>query len=284
MKIIGITGGVGAGKTQILEYLSDKYGASVCQTDKVAKKLQKKGGICYDPIVEHFGTEILDEKGELDRKKLSDIVFGDPKELNVLNEIVHEHKAAVRREIVQKRDERRALLLGELEEVTVRHDDERTLGHHRHRLDRFVQLLHCQRLAAQAVVVELLKARGDELFFDLAEVVFAQIALLAVKDVDLTDIARAQVAFQFLIALVGRFSLCHEVLSVHCDQYIALHVRAVDRHARVRQAQQRLLGRMAVAVVAHADNADLRRHRFEQRRTGGILRAVMPDEQHLDIR
>ena len=78
MKIIGITGGVGAGKTQILEYLSDKYGASVCQTDKVAKKLQKKGGICYDPIVEHFGTEILDEKGELDRKKLSDIVFGDP--------------------------------------------------------------------------------------------------------------------------------------------------------------------------------------------------------------
>lgn len=46
MKIIGITGGVGAGKTQILEYLSDKYGASVCQTDKVAKKLQKKGGIC----------------------------------------------------------------------------------------------------------------------------------------------------------------------------------------------------------------------------------------------
>lgn len=92
MKIIGITGGVGAGKTQILEYLSDKYGASVCQTDKVAKKLQKKGGICYDPIVEHFGTEILDEKGELDRKKLSDIVFGDPKELNVLNEIVHRGK------------------------------------------------------------------------------------------------------------------------------------------------------------------------------------------------
>ena len=42
MKIIGITGGVGAGKTQILEYLSDKYGASVCQTDKVAKKLEKR--------------------------------------------------------------------------------------------------------------------------------------------------------------------------------------------------------------------------------------------------
>ena len=61
--------------------------------------MQKKGGICYDPIVEHFGTEILDEKGELDRKKLSDIVFGDPKELNVLNEIVH---PAVKEEVNKK--------------------------------------------------------------------------------------------------------------------------------------------------------------------------------------
>lgn len=82
----------------------------------------------------------------------------------VLDEVVHEHKAAVRRKIIQKRDERRALVFGQLEEVAVRHDDERALGHHRHRLDRLVQFLHRQRLAAQAVVVELLKARGDELF------------------------------------------------------------------------------------------------------------------------
>ena len=113
----------------------------------------------------------------------------------ILNEIIHKHEAAVRRKVIEQRDERRALLLGELKKVAVRYHDERALGHHRHRLDRLVQLLHRQRLAAQAVVVELLKARGDELFFDLAEVVFAQIALLAVKDVDLTDIARAQVAF-----------------------------------------------------------------------------------------
>lgn len=42
MKIIGITGGVGAGKTQILEYLNNKYGATICMTDEVGKKLQKK--------------------------------------------------------------------------------------------------------------------------------------------------------------------------------------------------------------------------------------------------
>lgn len=106
MKIIGITGGVGAGKTQILEYLNNKYGATICQADKVGKKLQKKGGVCFDAIVEHFGEEILDEKGELDREKLSGIVFSDQKELEVLNGIVH---PAVKEEILKKieKEERR---------------------------------------------------------------------------------------------------------------------------------------------------------------------------------
>ena len=89
MKIIGITGGVGAGKTEILEYLNNKYGASICHTDKVAKKLQKKGGVCYDAIVEYFGRSILNDKEELDREKLSDIVFSNQAELEVLNRIVH---------------------------------------------------------------------------------------------------------------------------------------------------------------------------------------------------
>lgn len=62
MKIIGITGGVGAGKTQILEYLNNKYGATICMADEVGKKLQKKGTECFDEIVAHFGNEILDEK------------------------------------------------------------------------------------------------------------------------------------------------------------------------------------------------------------------------------
>ena len=62
MKIIGITGGVGAGKTQILEYLNNKYGATICMADEVGKKLQKKGTECFDEIVAHFGEKILDEE------------------------------------------------------------------------------------------------------------------------------------------------------------------------------------------------------------------------------
>ena len=99
MKVIGITGGVGAGKTQILEYLNNKYGATICQADAVGKKLQKKGTECFDAIVAHFGTEILDAKGELDREKLADIVFSDKVELSVLNSIVH---PAVIEEIYKK--------------------------------------------------------------------------------------------------------------------------------------------------------------------------------------
>ena len=99
MKVIGITGGVGAGKSQILEYLNNKYGATICQADAVGKKLQKKGTECFDAIVAHFGTEILDAKGELDREKLADIVFSDKVELSVLNSIVH---PAVKEEIYKK--------------------------------------------------------------------------------------------------------------------------------------------------------------------------------------
>lgn len=89
MKIIGITGGVGAGKTEVLEYLNNRYGATVCQTDQIAKKLQKKGGVCYDAIVQHFGRDILDGKEELDREKLGGIVFADPVQRDILNRIVH---------------------------------------------------------------------------------------------------------------------------------------------------------------------------------------------------
>jgi len=99
MKIIGITGGVGAGKTRILEYLNNKYGATICQTDAVGKKLQKKGTKCFEDIVACFGTEILDEKGELNREKLASIVFTDNMKLAKLNAIVH---PAVQEEVEKK--------------------------------------------------------------------------------------------------------------------------------------------------------------------------------------
>lgn len=87
--IIGITGGAGSGKSKVLEYLEDSYGAVVCQADEVAKRLQRRGTKCFRNIVGHFGEEILDGEGRLDREKLAAIVFSSQAQLRILNEIMH---------------------------------------------------------------------------------------------------------------------------------------------------------------------------------------------------
>ncbi len=89
MKVIGITGGVGAGKSAILGYLKEEYGAVVIEADKVGHLLMEPGKTCYDSIVEKFGKSILNEDQTINRGKLGGIVFADSKLLDVLNKIIH---------------------------------------------------------------------------------------------------------------------------------------------------------------------------------------------------
>lgn len=89
MKILGVTGGVGAGKSTVLSYLEKRYLARVIQADEVGKLLQEPGQECYHRIVEAFGTEILREDGRIDRNQLASIVFTDAEKLELLNSIVH---------------------------------------------------------------------------------------------------------------------------------------------------------------------------------------------------
>lgn len=89
MKVIGITGGVGSGKSRILAYIEEHYEAVICQADHVAFLLQQPGHACYEEIIRIFGTEILLPDQQLDRKKLSSIVFQDALKLKQLNHIVH---------------------------------------------------------------------------------------------------------------------------------------------------------------------------------------------------
>lgn len=104
MRVIGITGGVGSGKSRVLDFLRDEYGAVVVQLDAVAKELQAAGQPCFERIVERFGEEIVGADGELDRAKLGRIVFADARKLKILNEIVHpEVKEWVRRDISLKK-------------------------------------------------------------------------------------------------------------------------------------------------------------------------------------
>ena len=89
MKIIGITGGTGSGKSQVLAYLENEYKAHICELDKVAKDLQRKGEKCYLDIVEYFGKGILDKDKNINRSALADIVFNDSEKLDILNKLVH---------------------------------------------------------------------------------------------------------------------------------------------------------------------------------------------------
>lgn len=89
MKKIGITGGVGSGKSQVLEFMHAHCGAYICQADHLAHQMQEPGEECYKEIVNIFGSQVLDRFGNIDRKYLGEIVFGDARKLKVLNEIIH---------------------------------------------------------------------------------------------------------------------------------------------------------------------------------------------------
>ncbi|NLL93855.1 MAG: dephospho-CoA kinase [Clostridiales bacterium] len=88
-KIIGITGGVGCGKSTVLSILEEKYNASVIQADIVGHLVMKSGNDAFESIVKLFGNKILDELGEIDRKKLGEIVFVNEELLQKLNAIIH---------------------------------------------------------------------------------------------------------------------------------------------------------------------------------------------------
>lgn len=104
MKIIGITGGVGAGKSAILAYLKEQHGAIVIEADKVGHLLMAPGGACYEKIIEAFGDGLIKEDQTIDRGKLGAIVFADEKRLECLNQIVHpEVKQWIRNEIKKER-------------------------------------------------------------------------------------------------------------------------------------------------------------------------------------
>ncbi len=91
--IIGLTGGIGSGKSTVAKILGE-HGAEIILADKVAREVVEPGMPAYQQIVDTFGKGILCDSGHIDRKKLGDIVFADPKLLKVLNGLTHSATAA----------------------------------------------------------------------------------------------------------------------------------------------------------------------------------------------
>jgi dephospho-CoA kinase len=89
MKTIGITGGVGAGKSLILSYIETHYQAKIYRADDIANFLKEPGQSCYAPIVELLGKTVLDEKQNIDKKKMAEIIFAKEYLLKEVNAIIH---------------------------------------------------------------------------------------------------------------------------------------------------------------------------------------------------
>lgn len=90
MRFIGITGGVGAGKSEILGYLAKKPDTRVMLADEIAHELMSPGTECYDRICETFGAEdIFLPQGGLNRGKLAAVIFSDEAKRRQMNAIVH---------------------------------------------------------------------------------------------------------------------------------------------------------------------------------------------------
>lgn len=88
MEIIGLTGGIGSGKSTVTEYIKEK-GFLVIDADQIARDITQPGGRILIRLIENFGDEFLDENGELRRKALGNYIFGDKRKENLLNEITH---------------------------------------------------------------------------------------------------------------------------------------------------------------------------------------------------
>ncbi|SEF90145.1 dephospho-CoA kinase [Caloramator fervidus] len=86
--VVGLTGGIATGKSTVSKIIAEK-GIVVIDADRISREIVKPGEVAYKKIVEFFGEEILSENGEIDRKKLRNIVFNDYNKLKVLNEITH---------------------------------------------------------------------------------------------------------------------------------------------------------------------------------------------------
>ena len=101
--VVGLTGGIAAGKSTVSERLA-ALGAHVIDADRVGHRVLVRGGEAHERVVAAFGSEILDEAGEIVRPRLGRVVFGEPVRLAELNRLMHPVMAErMRREIAEVR-------------------------------------------------------------------------------------------------------------------------------------------------------------------------------------
>jgi dephospho-CoA kinase len=87
-RVVGLTGGIGVGKSTVAAELS-RLGATIVDCDGLGRVVVEPGGLAYEPLVARFGPGILEADGRVDRPELASRVFGDPEALADLNAVTH---------------------------------------------------------------------------------------------------------------------------------------------------------------------------------------------------
>ncbi|HJL98321.1 MAG: dephospho-CoA kinase [Acidimicrobiales bacterium] len=111
MIVIGLTGGIGSGKSTVSDRFVDR-GAILIDADQIVRELQQPGQIVYSQMVKHFGNDILNQDQTLNRQAIAGVVFNDKDSLRRLNEIVHPPvNKEIRRRIREQADRQNLLVL-----------------------------------------------------------------------------------------------------------------------------------------------------------------------------
>lgn len=105
MRLIGITGGVGAGKSEVLDWLFAHYNCYILKADEAAHHIKEPGEACYNKLVELLGEEILLPDKRIDKRKMAEKIFAEESLLKQVNAIIH---PAVKEYILQKIEEKRS--------------------------------------------------------------------------------------------------------------------------------------------------------------------------------
>ena len=109
MKVIGVTGGIGSGKSALLAVVEKEYNCIVLRADDIANFLKEPGQRCFKPLVEILGADVLNEYGAIDKSKMSDKIFGNKALLETVNQIVHPTVKNYICECIQEEHEKKQL-------------------------------------------------------------------------------------------------------------------------------------------------------------------------------
>ena len=101
MLLVGLTGNIASGKSTVAQLLSER-GATIIDADVLARRAVERGTSAFDAILHRWGTSILAPDGHLDRGALRRAVFGNPRELEALNDIVHPEVERLRRQRIEE--------------------------------------------------------------------------------------------------------------------------------------------------------------------------------------